>query len=499
VRSRTSDISTAAGALVLFASLSSGCGSVCSGPGCEDFYAGGRLSGLSLGAALATPTVLDVWEDADRQYAGVPAQGPDWSVALAPGEVLIGQPDVDQVLRLPVVDGVEEVAGEEAVWSDLRDGSFGADLAVVVTDAEAGAYDLWVGAPDLRGGAGQVFLYRDAHLDQVDGAEADLMIGGLTAMDGLGTRVVVCADLTGDGRPEVAITIPRFSAPERPPEQIPVVEDLAGGVLLVRSEIAGDLTGTVEPWDVGPLWWGDDTGEGAGTAVACDRDLDGDDQADVAIGAPWWGGGRGRVYLVAGAPALPASGPLGIARPETGEEVAWRVIADPDDAGGWFGHAITTYDWPLEAPQLVVGAPGAAGGDGKVHVFDASALTDATAPEPVASFLAGIGRTGDHVGRTLAVGDVDGDGLQDLLVGAPDYRDDDAPNAFDLGSIFVWTGATWPAWELEVDVTAAPFQVAGSQPFQRTGRRIVTGDADGDGADELWVPTRSAGTRPRER
>jgi hypothetical protein len=56
-------------------------------------------------------------------------------------------------------------------------------------------------------------------------------------------------------------------------------------------------------------WWGGRSGEAAGTSVDCSSDFTGDGRADLVVGAPHAGVVReGRVYLLASPP--PASGPL---------------------------------------------------------------------------------------------------------------------------------------------------------------------------------------------
>ncbi|MEZ4241523.1 MAG: integrin alpha [Myxococcota bacterium] len=380
-------------------------------------------------------------------------------------------------------------------WSDARVGRYGADLLVVPTDAATGAYDLWVAAPELQGNVGRVFLHRDAQADAAEVSTADLQIAGLSSFDELGTRLVPCADVSGDGLPDLVLTMPHFSAPSRwasdPPPDVP---DLAGGIVVVRSELVAGLSGVVDPWDVGPVWWGVDPGEGVGTAVSCDHDVTGDGVVDIAIGAPWADSARGRVYLVS-TEALPDSGPLRQPRGATGTDVAARVFGGPNDVPSWFGSAVTAIEAPGSPAELAVGAPNADASGGRVWIYAASTLAPGATPSPWASFVAQLGRTGDHVGRTLGVADLDADDAPDLVIGAWDYAGD-APNAFDAGAIFAWSARTRAVWGPDVPVTQAAHQVVGNAPFLRIGRRFVAADTDGDGAEELWVPTRAEGIQP---
>jgi hypothetical protein len=221
--------------------------------------------------------------------------------------------------------------------------------------------------------------------------------------------------------------------------------------------------------------------------VVCDADLDGDGRPDVAIGAPWAGGSDGRVYVISGA-ELPGDGRL--------DEVAQAVLL-PVQPGGWFGSALTTLapavtdtiPTAFEGAELVVGAPGQDGGRGRVLVYAPLDLTEPISLLPEMEILPEEGRDlPEHVGRWLAAGDVDGDGLADLLVGAPDRQS--GPDGWDVGRAWLWRGTTRATWHDATPVDDADVDITGAQPFQRVGRAPRVVDLDGDGAAEIILPTR---------
>jgi len=75
---------------------------------------------------------------------------------------------------------------------------------------------------------------------------------------------------------------------------------LAGSVFLLHSELLQNASTGDDPWDLGTVYLGSTEGDGAGHAVVCDRDLTGDGIPDLVIGAPWYDNAAGRVYIIEG-------------------------------------------------------------------------------------------------------------------------------------------------------------------------------------------------------
>ncbi len=295
------------------------------------------------------------------------------------------------------------------------------------------------------------------------------------------------ATVTGDGVADLAVSIPWFTEPDdpewpRPDSNVPL---LAGAVLMVSGADLLRAPDASQPiWDLGRLWWGTEAGEGAGTSVACDRDLSGDGVADVVVGSPWAQETTGRITLHLGGAALLDDGPV--------DQSAARTMDGPDE-GGWFGIAITSIDIAGQA-LVAVGSAGAAGGAGRVHAYPAElelANPDRLIPRRRATFDAPGGRTHpDHYGRWLAAGDFDGDGEEDLLVGSPDYRLGN--DGFDAGRAWVFAGGEAADWDLTTPAENASWQIEGTHAFQRVGRAPLVTDLDDDGVDDLVLPMRSS-------
>lgn len=451
-----------------------GCSGVCRGPGCEASWPAARLSVFEQGpqgSSSATPEAwapkLGVLADALALQEGTAEQGSSWSVAFLAHRIVIGQPDNDRVDQLDLTDDPSEPS---ATWLDEEGKDrFGASVAVSVRGQ---AFDLWVGAPERELSRGAVYLFRGV---QGGGgrsaAQADLIVEGVTPADRLGQQIVVCDDLTGDGASEILISSPWFG---HDPELWPfdsVPPDLAGAVFLLESERVAEATGQVFPWEIGRTWWGGSTGEGAGSALACGR--------EILIGAPWYrepgssgsDDPRGRIYRLT---PLPDSGPL--------EDVV-EPLNGPDGSD-WFGSSVALLD-QRDTKAFAVGCPGYRRGAGRVLLY---ALDEEGAPITPVTFVQSTDRS-DHFGRTLYAGDLDADGFDDLIVGNPDYTE--LPNGYDIGRLWIWLGDNRDTWREGLPASTADHEIVGQQPFLRIGRGVHVGDHDGDGYDSLLVPTRA--------
>jgi hypothetical protein len=161
-----------------------------------------------------------------------------------------------------------------------------------------------------------------------------------------------------------------------------------------------------------------------------------------------------------------------------------------------FGYASAAGDVNGDGrPELVVGAPGhKSGGEyhaGAVYVFDGRALPGAAAETratDTALFVVEGASGQGRFGATVVLADVNGDGLDDIIAGAPAAGDG---NRIESGAIYVFIsrrGEPPPATSLGADVT-----LTGEAGGDALGSSLLVQDVDGDGMDDLVASAFRAG------
>ncbi len=187
-------------------------------------------------------------------------------------------------------------------------------------------------------------------------------------------------------------------------------------------------------------------------------------QDQVVIGAPFQTNtnGSGAVYLVDRDDLSEGEHPIA--------EVPHHLI---ESTGSDFGSTLVQL-----GDSLVVGAPDTASKNGAVYVFDFP--EDAATSDDADLVLTGAG--GEKAGTALAVGDINNDGVLDLVVGAPS-----ADQA--VGSVYVLLGAEG----LNAGASLESVSVKLSRPdhlaeeLSYFGWSVSVADVDDDGRDDILV------------
>lgn len=201
-----------------------------------------------------------------------------------------------------------------------------------------------------------------------------------------------------------------------------------------------------------------------GRSVATAGDVNGDGFADVIVGAPGEQGDAGRAYLYWG----------------TAEGLAQKPaisIVGPGMAKGRFGAAVTAAgDVNGDGyADVAIGAPGI--GRAFVYLGQIDLLeTTPTATVPRQGTLSGDSSPTDEFGTSLAGAcDVTGDGLADLVIGAPGSNQ-------GTGSVHIFTGR-----KTGLDFLATTTLRGSTDGGHFGGAVACAGDTDGDGYSDVAV------------
>ena len=160
------------------------------------------------------------------------------------------------------------------------------------------------------------------------------------------------------------------------------------------------------------IWRGTSTNSRAGTFLDQGAVSGTDNSRDLIIGAPGAGAVTGRVYIVFSGNTRTGSQNLSAA----------DVVISGATAGDGFGTmaaAGNILNTENTSPRnLLVAAPLADGGRGIVYLFAAGFTAGQSLTAANAAYTI-VGAPGDQLGTTLATGDLNNDGRREIIIGAP--------------------------------------------------------------------------------
>ncbi len=281
---------------------------------------------------------------------------------------------------------------------------FGASAAVGDFNDD-GFDDLAIGAPN-EAGTGAVYLWEGSALGLVarERIVATLGAGGLPVANASYGLAVGFADVDDDGKDELLVGAPGDMADFGQPK--------CGGVYVYDLNNASHFK---MRWS--PTGGSCRDGAEAGFSIAKGRWIAGVGR-EVIVGAPGSHSNTGRVYVM-----RRSGSTLAVQQTLsqwTTESCSGGIIYGPSplESGDRFGASVAA-DVRSGKAVIAVGSPGEDSGTGRVDVFSRPG-NQCWAREVILT-QAGIGvdEPGDAFGTSLAFGDVNGDGVTDLLVGAP--------------------------------------------------------------------------------
>ncbi|MFT5684520.1 MAG: hypothetical protein ACI8RZ_005461 [Myxococcota bacterium] len=345
-----------------------------------------------------------------------------------------------------------------------------------------GDQDIIIGASPQSNSSGSsndgaAFVYYGPFSGTANLTDADVIIYGRSGeKDTMGTAVEGLEDFDGDGVADVAISASQMDNPD---------SNGSAGAVFVFSGASISASTSMEPEDADIIYYGSEKQHYLAAVSA--GDVDGDGLSDLLLGATWAPSRdtkEGEVYLIYG----------GVTAGELYADEEAQAIFQGESESDKLGTTSTIaivgdVDGDGEG-DLLMGTHSKDSDNGMAYIAlgPHSGTTVASDTDIILSPA-----TGDYLGRAVsAAGDMNGDGLDDLLIGAP--RDD--TGASNAGAVYLIYGSSTITSLDGLDADAAyDVVIIGDTSDIQIGADISGGrDFDGDSNNDILLGSAGYGS-----
>jgi hypothetical protein len=313
-------------------------------------------------------------------------------------------------------------------------------------------------------------------------ANAQISFLGENMYDRAGT-IVPAGDVNGDGLGDILIGAPYNDYGGGQPF---ISNDGAGKVYLVLGKSTG-FEQDMPLSSADASFIGEDAYDNVGYDICSAGDFNGDGLDDILIGTQFKDQGKvnsGKVYLILGRTSSWKTN-LNLAA----SDLSFNGEFDDDrlhevsSAGDVNGDGLD--DILLGAPRNDDGGSDS----GKTYLILGSKSADGLginmSVETAASVTFTGERTSDYLSKVAGIGDVNKDGFDDFLLGAPQNND----GGLNAGKVYLFYGSEDP-WPSEIDLSTADASFVGENADDYSANIAGAGDINGDGYYDFIISSK---------